>query len=68
MREMTKRIASPVSPRTESMKRMYRRAVANWAFDLLAHRPAAVWPDCDAEADHTDRDWRKLYAGDILDD
>jgi hypothetical protein len=35
---------------------------------LLRQRPGIAWPADDPEADYRDRDWRKMYAGDVLDD
>jgi hypothetical protein len=52
----------------EQATRMYRRVLANWAGDLLRQRPGIAWPADDPEADYRDRDWRKMYAGDVLDD
>ena len=50
------------------MCQMYQRTMALWAFDLLAHRPAAVWLEEDPVCDRRDRNWLRLYEGSILDD
>ena len=55
----------PIDPRVRSM---YRRVLAGWVLDLL-NRPAKLtWRGPDPMGDFHDRDWRRLYAGDILDD
>lgn len=51
---------------TQAVQRMYRRVVSGWASDLL--RPPTSRPTADPLADYRDRDWRRLYRGNILDD
>ena len=52
----------------DSPRRMYLRVLANWAGDVLTAKPRAAWPAADPEGDFRDRNWRKLYAGSVLDD
>jgi len=52
----------------ENAVRLFQRTVANWAADLLRHRPRIQWPQPDPQADFKDRNWKALYAGSVLDD
>ena len=56
--------------RLDAVRETYRRFVANWAHDLLGQPPRgrAAWPSADPVGDFHDRDWRRLYAGSVLDD
>lgn len=53
-------------------RKMFGRAMALWAGDLLRTPPHANWrrPSAheDALADYRDHDWRRLYVGSVLDD
>ena len=52
----------------EAARRVYRRTLANWAGDLLNARLCPRWRPTDPTEDYRDRDWRRLYAGSVLDD
>jgi hypothetical protein len=64
-RALTKQTTVPVP---DGLRAMYRRTLANWARDVLSAPPTLAWPGDDPEADYRDRDWRRLYAGSVLDD
>lgn len=49
-------------------QQVYRKTLGCWVSDLLANGEPCRWAESDAVEDHGDRDWRRLYAGDILDD
>ena len=54
--------------RDDRLTVMYHKALAGWALDLLSLSAPLTWPARDPQADYRDRDWRRLYAGSILDD
>lgn len=47
---------------------LFRRTLANWAHDLLRHRPRIQWPQPKPADDFRDRNWSALYTGSVLDD
>ncbi|MEE9212031.1 MAG: hypothetical protein V3U29_05200 [Phycisphaeraceae bacterium] len=49
-------------------RRFYLRMMATWASVLISTRRGLAWPEKDPLADFRDRNWRRLYAGSILDD
>ena len=60
--------SGPLGEAAQQATQMYRRMLANWAFDTLANRPELRWPQPDAPGAGRDRDWSSLYAGSVLDD
>jgi len=55
-------------PTLDPVARMYRRVLTGWAQDTLASAGEPWWRGLDPLADYRDRDWKKLYAGSVLDD
>ena len=59
---------------TKAVQKMYQRVLSGWASDLLRPRnvptvrPAIAPAAADPLADYRDRDWRRLYRGNLLDD
>ena len=51
-----------------TIQQMYGRVLASWTMDLLNRSPRLVWGPSDPLDDYCDRDWRRLYRGDIVDD
>jgi len=51
-----------------TIQRMYQKTMTHWAADLLGRSPVPGWPEPDPIDDPADRDWRRLYAGSVLDD
>lgn len=49
-------------------RRMFARMLAHWSADVLTARHTLAWPEPDPVADYRDRDWSRLYRGDLLDD
>jgi len=61
-------IAAAIGNGVNSLRQMYGRTLALWAHDLLASQPEAAWAEADPLDDYTNRDWRLMYTGDVLDD
>ena len=59
---------STVRPIDLKVRTMYHRTLAGWVLDLLNRPAELMWRGPDPIGDFHDRDWRRLYTGDILDD
>ncbi len=63
------RMASANAPiQNDNATRLFQRTLAHWAGDLLRHQPTIEWPAPSPDSDYRDRNWRNLYAGNVLDD
>lgn len=52
-----------------TVRLLYQRFIAGWAQDTLnGQRRISVANTAVDDDDYRDRDWRKLYRGDVLDD
>lgn len=56
------------SPASDAARAMFCRMLALWASDLIGHAPRVAWKEPEPPVEFRDNDWKKLYAGSVLDD